>query len=117
MSLYEELLNEKEVPVIFVDYNGIVTHVNGQFEESYSWPTEQLVGKPLSTIIPENLHDSHNMGFSKYMISGQPTILNTSLQLQIRLGNGEIVSAEHFIIDLKDHGQELVAAKITPLSD
>ena len=113
MSLYEEFKNETEVPVIFANYDGIITSVNRPFEESYLWPAEKLVGKPLNTIIPKTLHDSHNMGFSKYMISGQPTLLNTPLELQILLGNGEIINAEHFIIDLKDHGQELVAAKIT----
>ncbi len=113
MSLYEEFMNEKEVPVIFADYNGIITAVNQCFEESYLWQSEQLVGKPLNTIIPEILRDSHNMGFSKYMISGQPTLLSTPLELQILLGNGEIISAEHFIVDLKDNGQELLAAKIT----
>lgn len=117
MSLYEDFINETEVPVIFADYNGIVTAVNRPFEEVYLWPAEKIVGKPLSTIIPENLHDSHNMGFSKYMISGQPTLLSTPLDLQIQLGNGNIISAQHFIVDLKDHGQELVAAKITPKSD
>ena len=117
MSLYDDFMNETEVPVIFADYSGIVTWVNRRFEEAYLWPAEKIVGQPLSTIIPENLHDSHNMGFSKYMISGQPTLLNTPLDLQIRLGNGDIISAEHFIVDLKEHGKELVAAKITPKSD
>ena len=113
MSLYEEFKNETEVPIIFANYDGIITSVNRCFEESYLWPAEKLVGKPLSTIIPETLHDAHNMGFSKYRISGQPTLLSTPLELQIMLGNGEIIAAEHFIVDLKDHGQELVAAKIT----
>ena len=114
MSLYEDYMNETEVPVIFADYSGIVTSVNQRFEESYLWPAEKIVGKPLSTIIPENLRDSHNMGFSKYMVSGQPTLLSTPLELKIQLGNGEIISAEHFIVDLKDHGKEIVAAKIIP---
>ena len=114
MSLYDEYLNETGVPIVFADYNGIIISVNKRFEESFLWPAEKIIGKPLSTIIPENLRDAHNMGFSKYMLSGQPTLLNTPLELKIQLGNGEIFLAEHFIVDLKDHGKELVAAKIIP---
>ena len=114
MSLYDDYMNETEVPVIFADYSGTITAINQRFEESYLWPAEEIVGKPLNTIIPEDLRDAHNMGFSKYMISGQPTLLNTPLELYIQLGNGEIILAEHFIVDLKDHGKELVAAKIIP---
>ena len=114
MSLYDEFINEKNVPIIFANYDGLITAVNQPFEETFLWPAEKLVGQPLTNIIPESLHDSHNMGFSKYMVSGQPTLLHTPLELKILLGNGEIIGAEHFIVDLKDHGKELVAAKIIP---
>lgn len=113
MSLYDDYINERDVPVILADYNGIITYINRCFEESFLWSQQKLVGKPLSMIIPANLRDSHNMGFSKYIICGQPTLLNTPLQLQIQLGNGDVITAEHFIVDIKGDGRELIAAKIT----
>jgi PAS domain-containing protein len=114
MSLYEDFIKENEVPVIFADFSGIITSINKRFEETFLWPAEKLVGRPLSAIIPKNLHDSHNMGFSKYIIGCPPSILNTPLELQIRLGNGDIISAEHFIVDFRHDGMELIAAKIIP---
>lgn len=114
MSLYDEYLNEKDVPVIFSNFSGVITAINQRFEEMFLWPAEKLVGKPLTTIIPDNLHDSHNMGFSRYITSDQPTLLNTPLDLQILLGNGKIIIAEHFIVTMKNDGVELLAAKITP---
>jgi len=114
MSLYEEFINEQEVPVIIANNNGIISAVNKQFEKTFLWPADRLKGLPLNTIIPEDLRDSHNMGFSRYVISGQATLLNTPLELKILLGNGEIMLAEHLIVSLEKDGETLFAAKITP---
>ena len=114
MSLYEEFLKEENAPVIFADFSGMITAVNQKFEETFLWPAVKLKGKPLNTIIPTDLHDSHNMGFSRYLLSGQDTLLNTPLALQIQLGNGEIILAEHLIVALEKDGEKHFAAKITP---
>ena len=113
MSLYEEFINEEEVPVIIANSNGIISAVNKQFEKTFLWTADRLKGLPLNTIIPKDLRDAHNMGFSRYAISGQATLLNTPLELKILLGNGEIMLAEHLIVDLEKDGERLFAAKIT----
>ena len=114
MTRYETYGKEETVPVIFADYDGIITAVNRKFEEDFRWPADQLVGRSITAIIPAELHDSHNMGFSRYAISGQPTLLETPLDLKITRGDGEVVLAEHFIVDMKGDGQELIAARIVP---
>ena len=113
MSLYDEFINEEKVPVIFADLKGIITAINQQFEDTFLWKADRLKGMPISTIIPKGLHDSHNMGFSRFAVSGQGTLLNTPLDLEIKLGNGEVILAEHLIVFLEKDGEKLFAAKIT----
>ena len=114
MSLYDEFINEEEDPMVFANAQGEITSINGRFEEVFLWSADRLIGESLNTIIPESLHNSHNMGFSRYVLSGQATLLNTPLELQIQLGNGEIILAEHLIVALEKDGEKLFAAKITP---
>lgn len=114
MSLYDEYVNEEAVPVIFADAKGVITAINQRFAETFHWSADQLVGKPISTIIPAELHDAHNMGFSRYALSHQATLMNTPLDLRIQLGTGEIMLAEHLIVSMHVNGEELFAAKITP---
>jgi len=114
MTRYETYAKEESVPVIFADYNGIITAINRKFEEDFLWSAEELVGKSLNEIIPVELHDSHNMGFSRYVLSGQSSMLGTPLDLKITRGDGEVVLAEHYIVDMKGDGKELVAARIIP---
>jgi PAS domain S-box-containing protein len=113
MTLYEQFKNEEHDPVVFVNKDGIITHINKSFTDTYHWPVAELVGRPLVSIIPNSLQDAHNMGFSKFLISGKPTLLGTPLDLEIRMGNGENILAQHLIVSMENNGEQMLAAKIT----
>ena len=76
---------------------GIITFINAKFEETYLWSSSNLVGKLLMTIIPQTLHDAHNMGFSRFLTTEQPTLLGKPLQLAIIKGDGSECISEHII--------------------
>lgn len=112
MSLYKDFIADDTVPLIFANSEGVITNVNRSFEETFRWPSKLIVGEPLSAIIPKDLRDAHNMGFSRYVFTGLSTILNTPLNLEIQCGDGEIISAEHHITAVKKDGEKILAAKI-----
>lgn len=105
---------ESAVPVIIADHNGIISYVNERFEVELGWSAADLVGKTLTTIIPPALHTAHNMGFSRFLTTGQPTLLAQVLNLRLVLGDGREIDAEHFIIGEKVEGQWVFAATIRP---
>jgi len=47
-------------------------------------------------------------------MSGESTLLETPLDLQILKGNGEVVTAQHFIISTKEREKNVFAAAIKP---
>ena len=114
MSLHDDFFADDTVPVICANNEGLITFINTAFEETFRWSAQLLVGKPLSAIIPKNMRDAHNMGFSKYIITRSPTLLNQPLNLQIQCGDGEILTAEHRIVALQKDGDDILAAKIIP---
>jgi PAS domain S-box-containing protein len=84
------------------------------FEKTWGWKKEELVGQTLTTIIPANLKDAHHMGFSRFLLTGKPTILNQALELVMVLADGEEVLAEHFIIAEKIDNKWAFGATIRP---
>jgi PAS domain S-box-containing protein len=98
MLTIDALKAETEIPVIIVDHEGTIVHLNQAFEKTWGWQKEALVGQTLATIIPDNLKDAHHMGFSRYLLTGKPTILNQRLELAIVMENGEEAVAQHHII-------------------
>lgn len=113
MSTYDDYINEKEIPVIVADENGVITHINQIFSETFLWLYDDVVGMPLMNVIPPNLQDAHNMGFSRYKISNKATILDISLDLEILKADGTSTLAQHFISAIEKEGKQYFAAKIS----
>ena len=117
MLTIDSLKAETAIPVIIVDYEGTIVYINQIFEKTWGWRKEELVGQTLTTIIPANLKDAHHMGFSRFLVTGKPTILNQALELVIVLADGKELPAEHFIIAEKIDGKWVFGATIQPPAD
>jgi len=117
MLTIEALKAKTDSPVIVVDHDGIIVHINQIFEKTWGWQKEVLIGQTLTTIIPDNLPDAHIMGFSRFLLTGKPTILNQPVELLILRADGKEAAAEHFITAEKIKGNWVFAATITPLEE
>ena len=117
MLTIDSLKAETHIPVIIVDHHGIVVHINQIFTKNFGWRKDLLIGKKLTNIIPDNFKDAHHMGFSRFLLTGKPTILNQPLKLKILKMDGKEADAEHFIIAEKINGNWVFGAKIKLLED
>ena len=117
MLTIDALKAESSIPVIIVNHGGIIVHINQMFEKTWGWKKDVLIGKTLTTIIPDNLKDAHHMGFSRFLLTGKPAILNQPLELKILKMDGNEEVAEHFIIAEKINGNWVFGATIKPLEE
>lgn len=115
MTEIDQLMSESEVPDVISDQRGIITHVNESFGKIFHWKTEDLIGKALTVLIPPNLRDAHQMGFSRFYVTGTGTLLNRALDLKILTGDGKEILAEHTISAEKIDGEWVLGARIRPL--
>ena len=114
MLTINDLKTKSDVPVIIADQNGLITYINACFEKTFHWRAEELVEKSLTAIIPQELHDAHHLGFSRFIKTGTPTLLNKKITLKILMGNGMEVDVEHFIIADNEEGVWKFGAMISP---
>jgi PAS domain S-box-containing protein len=112
MPSVAEFKARRDVPVIVANKFGLVTYVNHKFQEYYGWSEIDLLGKPLTTIIPQALHDAHNLGFSRFLITKTPTLLGKTLSLKIVTKDGKELNAEHCIVADENAGAWEFAATI-----
>lgn len=108
-----EIMNEKHRPIVAIDEEGIITAINHAFEQEYGWCSKDLVGKVITMIMPSQMRDAHNFGFSRFLVAEAPRILGKPLQLPVYCKDGTVVDAEHFIIGEKVNGKWRFAATIT----
>jgi len=115
MGIIESLRQNTDLPVIFADSNGVVTYINTKFQEAFGWTNESLVGQELTKVIPKSMHDAHHLGFSRFLTSGQPTVLNKTLNLYIIAADGTNIHSEHVICAEKIKGEWFFGATIRPI--
>ena len=82
METIENLKQQKELPVIITDDQGIVIYVNDVFERVFGWSQSEIAGQALTVILPAYFQDAHNLGFSRFSATGFSTILNHPLLLK-----------------------------------
>ncbi|MBI3289522.1 MAG: PAS domain S-box protein [Elusimicrobia bacterium] len=100
--------------VVYADHEGRITDVNPAFTKFFGWSREEIVGKPLSAIIPKNLRDAHQLGFSRFLTTNAPTLLNQPLSLKALAKDGRVFAAEHLIVAEKKADRWSFAARIRP---
>lgn len=115
MRTIQQLKAETGMPVIIVNHEGIVLHVNESFEQTWGWQKEKLVGQTLTKIIPGTLKDAHHMGFSRFLVTGKPIILDQALNLLMVKADGTEAPAEHFIVAEETETGWVFGATIKPL--
>lgn len=110
----QEILDEKVLPSVAADHNGLLTLVNDAFQKAYGWNRDDLLGKSITTIMPPYMRDSHNVGFSRFLTTEKATVAAKPLPLPVLCKDGRVVDAEHFILAEKIDGNWIFAATINP---
>lgn len=112
----KELKQIKDCPAIMANEMGLVVYINEAFQSVLKWEKKNLIGQPLSNIIPEKFHDAHQLGFSRFLSTEIPTILNKPLNLMVLTGENKAIECEHYIIAEKISGVWEFGATIVPVS-
>ncbi len=64
-----EVLGTLRGPVVVVTGDDQIAHATGDALALFGWD-ESLIGRPLTTIIPQRLHQRHLDGFQRYVETG-----------------------------------------------
>ena len=115
MKSINDLKKEMNLPIVIADEQGLITSINKPFEDVFGWQKSEIIGKPLATIIPKSLHDAHHLGFSRFLTTGKPTLLNQPLKLKAIKKDGKEFNAGHIIIAEEQNGNWVFGATIRPL--
>lgn len=69
------LLDAMRDVIVIADRGGTIVYTNPVVERVLGWLPEELVGQPLTRLIPERLRDAHLSAFANVMAGGTPRII------------------------------------------
>lgn len=110
----EELKGLADALVVIADQDGFITFVRGDFSGVLGWESGELLGKSITVLMPKRFRDAHNLGFARFLMTEQPTLLNRPLNLKVLTKDGEELDSEHVIIAEKTGGRWVFGTSIRP---
>ena len=108
----DEIITQKEKPAVAIDDHGFITWINENFTKAYGWTSQDIVGKSVTSIMPEKYRELHQIGFSRFLTTEQSKLAGKPLPLEVLFKDGTVKSAEHFILAEKKDGRWRLAATI-----
>jgi PAS domain S-box-containing protein len=68
---YRHIINAAADAIISLDEHGLVCEFNSAAEQMFGFTKAELLGKPLTPIMPPHLRDAHTAGLQRYLTTGQ----------------------------------------------
>ena len=80
--------------ILTIDEEGCVVYASPAVRELLGYEPDELVGGPLTVIIPEDLRQRHAEGFARYLTTGRRGLDWSAIELPVRRRDGSTYPAE-----------------------
>ena len=67
--------------IVTADSNGQIVYLNKATETSFGYTTEEMIGKPLTILMPEKFHAAHRTGFQHFLATGETQVTGNTVEL------------------------------------
>ena len=112
-----EKMAVSEIPFVMVDNLGLITYVNDPFGSTFGWKDEDLSGKTLDVVLPDDFRLSHHLAFSNFSSPVDSQVVGHPLILKTRCSDGSEIKSEHFIVAEKEDEKWFFGAQLKPLAE
>ncbi|MBV8480076.1 MAG: PAS domain S-box protein, partial [Actinobacteria bacterium] len=113
----DQLIEGLTDAVVVVDETGEVVLVNAATEALFGYGRDEIVGKPVEQLLPEELHELHRGHRNGYMREPRNRSMGLGLDLTGRRKDGERVPVEIGLSAVRTDEGMLIAAVITDISE
>ncbi|MFB6357282.1 MAG: PAS domain S-box protein, partial [bacterium] len=97
---FRQLVRTAPNAVISTNDRGEITLWNETAEEIFGYPEDEILGEPVTKIMPEDYREDHRASFKKYLQTGEESILGETVELKGLHRNGETFPIELSLSDL-----------------
>ena len=102
--------------IITADHRGSITYANHASEALFGRSATELLGKPLTILMPERYRDAHRDGLARYTATRQGRVLGKTLEMPALRADGTELAIELSIATWDARGEPSFAAIIRDIS-
>ena len=108
--LYRTIVEESPLAILYADREGTIRFWNKGAEEMFGFRSDELLGKSMDPIIPENLRARHWDGWNKVMETGVTRYGRDVLAVPAMRKDGTRISVEFYILLLRSSTGQITGA-------
>ena len=102
---YRMLTEGSHDAVVVADRSGIITLFNPAAERTFGYEAAEMVGRPVSDLMPEALRDAHHHGLDRYVATREPRVVGRTVELTGRRKDGETFPLELSLSAVESAGE------------
>jgi PAS domain S-box-containing protein len=103
------------MPTVAADEGNRIVAANGAAADLLGWGPDDLVGRRLTTLIPEHLRDRHTAAFTSMLLTGRTRIVGRSVPLPALHRDGRMIPVRLYIQTQETaDGRTVFVAQLTP---
>jgi PAS domain S-box-containing protein len=74
--------------ILSADSHGKIVYFNPAAERIFSYSLTEIIGQPLTLLMPERFHDLHQQGMDRFLRTGEARVIGKTVELAARRRNG-----------------------------
>ena len=74
--------------IVSADPRGNITYFNRSAELIFGYSAAEVLGKPLTLLMPERFHDAHRRGLERFLSTGEPRVIGKRVEMAGRRKDG-----------------------------
>ena len=91
--------------IVLANSQGNIIYANKSAKRIFGYSSEQMVGKPLTLLMPERFHQPHREGLARFLATGQSRIMGRGLELEGQKADGSIFPLTLSLATWKTEGE------------
>jgi len=103
--------------MIIVDESGLIQMVNAMSEEVFGYTSDEMIGRPISLLVPTRYHEAHVDHFSGYIQNPLARKLGEGRPVQARCKDGSEFPSEISLSPIETSEGLLVVAAVRDISE
>ncbi len=114
---YRLVLDSFSDAVVASDGSDRISYVNAAAERLLGWKREELLGKPLTTLMPPRMHVAHEAGFHRFIETHRARIIGKPVRVPALHRDGTELDIELTLTAFQTGTEDLIVASMRDLRE
>ncbi|MGR6466517.1 putative bifunctional diguanylate cyclase/phosphodiesterase [Rhizobium sp. PAMB 3182] len=116
-QLADHFARAMHLALIVADRSGIIRFANPAFCDMFGYDADEIVGKPITVIIPERMRGAHTAGMSNVAAGSKPGLVGKAVEVSALKRDGSELPIEITLAIWNDDGEFWAGATIRDISE